>query len=151
MIDKDILAVQRAYPKIYLACHSDHVRSSSTTWRLSAHDSSILAHLDPEKGMAPRDLQRHLGVAASSLSASLKRLEHLGYVSNEASSADRRRREVRLTTAGVEAMQGTSVLDRERLRQLLEALSDDERQSAIRGLELLAYAAMRSTLTGAGS
>ena len=50
MRDKAVLEIQRLYPQIYLACHVDHVRASSTEWRLSSRDSSILAHLDTDEG-----------------------------------------------------------------------------------------------------
>jgi DNA-binding MarR family transcriptional regulator len=143
MIDEDVFAIQRFYPQVYLACHADHVRASSTKWRLSSHDSTILAHLDPDHGISPRELQRHLGVAASSVSASLKRLARLGYLTNEPADGDRRKREIRLTETGREALADTSVLDTGRLTELLARLSPDERRTAVRGLELLAIAARR--------
>jgi DNA-binding MarR family transcriptional regulator len=143
-IDDVVLAVQRAYPQIYLACHGDHVRAKSNKWQLSSHDSALLSHLDRETGMSPRDLGRHMQVAASSLSASLKRLESLGYISSDPAEADRRRREIRLTEAGVQALQGTSVLDTGKVRSLVETLREDERQRAVDGLNLLAQAAGRT-------
>src|SRR5437870_4533698 len=92
-----VLEVQRYYPQIYLACHVDHVRSRSTGWRLSSKDSSILSHLDRHRAISPRELASHLGVAASTLSATIGRLERLGYIASEAPSSDRRQRELRLT------------------------------------------------------
>ena len=143
MGDEDVFAIQRFYPQVYLACHGDHVRAGSTRWRLSSHDSAILSHLDADRGVSPRELQRHLGVAASSVSASLKRLAGLGYLTNEPSTADRRRREIRLTATGLEALADTSVLDTAKLTLLLSYLSPDDRRTAVRGLELLAGAARR--------
>ncbi|HEX8170281.1 MAG TPA: MarR family transcriptional regulator [Thermoanaerobaculia bacterium] len=140
-VDDDVREVLRLYPQIYLACHVDHVRAASTEWQLSAHDSSILAHLDTRSAISPRELARHLGVAASTLSAAIARLESLGYVSNVPSASDRRKRELTLTARGAEAMAATSVLDRERVRELLASLPDDQREAAVRGLGLLARAA----------
>ncbi|HKX84322.1 MAG TPA: MarR family winged helix-turn-helix transcriptional regulator [Pyrinomonadaceae bacterium] len=141
MNEEEVFAIQRFYPQIYLACHADHIRASSTRWRLSSHDSSILAHLDRMDGMSPRDLRQHLGVAPSSLSASLKRLTGLGYITNEPDADDKRKREIRLTDRGMKAMQETSVLNTAKLREILLHLTADERRDAIRGLELLANAA----------
>jgi DNA-binding MarR family transcriptional regulator len=141
MPDDDVFEVQRFYPQIYLACHVDHVRASSTEWHLSSRDSSILAHLDREHGMSPRALAAHLGVASSTLSAAIARLVSLGYITSESSAHDKRRRELRLTVGGAEAMASTSVLDGERVLALLQKLDDDERRAAIRGLGLLARAA----------
>jgi len=90
--DENIRDVLRFYPQIYLAYHVDHVRAASTEWGLSAADSSILAHLDTVVPTSPRALAAHLGVAASTLSAALRRLEMLGYIANTPVADDRRRR-----------------------------------------------------------
>ncbi|HKE59969.1 MAG TPA: MarR family transcriptional regulator [Pyrinomonadaceae bacterium] len=141
MLDLDLHEVQRLYPQIYLACHKDHVRSSSTKWQLSSHDSSILAHLDLKEGMSPRSLGAHLGVVPSTLSAAIRRLEKLGYLKSETVATDRRRKRLVLTTLGAEAMASTSVLDGDRVRALLQRLSPAERKAAVKGLALLARAA----------
>ena len=140
-VDRDVLDVLRFYPQIYLACHVDHVRAASTAWRLSAADSSLLAHLDTSVPIAPRALARHLGVTASTLSAALRRLEHLGYIANAPAPHDKRRRNLTLTERGAEAMAGTSVLDSARVTKLLAVLEPRDRRAAIRGLSLLAQAA----------
>lgn len=147
MLDHDLYEVQRLYPLIYIACHSDHVRSSSTKWRLSSYDSSILAHLDRQEGMSPRSLAGHLGVVPSTLSAAITRLTKLGYIDSKTLPGDRRRKELRLTALGAEAMASTSVLDAKRVRALLNLLTSEERCSAVNGLAILARAAR--TLNGA--
>ena len=86
--------VQRLYPQIYIACHTDHVRAVSTKWRISSQDASILVHLDRDSGLSPRALANHLGVAPSTLSAAIARLAELGYLTNEPNGADRRKREL---------------------------------------------------------
>lgn len=139
--DDDIREVQRLYPQIFVACHTDHVRAASTEWRISSPDASILVHLDRESGLSPRDLARHLGVVPSTLSAAIARLSKLGYLSSQPVAKDRRRRELRLTARGAEAVTATSVLDAERVRALLKKLTGAERKAAVRGLALLARAA----------
>lgn len=143
MADDDVFEVQRLYPQIYLACHTDHVRAVSTKWRISSQDASILVHLDRESGLSPRELANHLGVAPSTLSAAIARLSELGYLTSEPNETDRRRRELRLTARGAVAIASTSVLDAERVRALLNKLKPDERKAAVRGLALLAQAARR--------
>ena len=141
MSDKIVREIQRLYPQIYLACHVDHVRASSTKWKLSSRDSSILAHLDDNRGTSPRTLAAHLSVAPSTLSAAIRRLTELGYISSDPSQTDMRQRELRLTAHGTEAMAETSVLDGQRVAALLKFLDSEKRQIAVEGLRLLAAAA----------
>jgi DNA-binding MarR family transcriptional regulator len=92
MSKDEVLEVQRLYPQIYVACHTDHIRAVSTAWRISSQDASILVHLDRETGLSPRRLASHLGVAPSTLSAAIARLSELGYITSTPTGNDRRRR-----------------------------------------------------------
>jgi len=143
MNDDDVFEVQRLYPQIYIACHTNHIRAVSTKARISSQDASILAHLDRESGLSPRALAHHLGVKPSTLSAAIARLAELGYITNTPAETDRRKREIRLTARGAEAISTTSVLDAKRVRAMLSKLKPDERKAALRGLALLAQAARR--------
>lgn len=135
-----VVAVQRCYPQVYLACHTRHERARSSATRISPRDSSLLAHLHEDAPATPADLARHLGVGAPTLSAALKRLAALGYVSVRRNGADARRMDVRLTRAGARAMSASSVLDRARVERVLARLSTADRRRAVAGLELLARA-----------
>jgi DNA-binding MarR family transcriptional regulator len=141
MLDGLVFEVQRLYPQIYLACHVDHIRASTTKWRVSSRDASILSHLSLREGMSPRSLGAHLGVVPSTISAAIARLERFGYIRNIPRADDRRKRDLWLTDLGVRALSSTSVLDAGRIKQLLEQLTAEERKAAIRGLGLLGRAA----------
>jgi DNA-binding MarR family transcriptional regulator len=134
-------AVQRCYPQIYLACHVDHVRTKSNRHHLSAHDSSLLAHLDERQPTVPAQLALHLGVSNSTLSAALKRLEALGYIARRVHARDARKVELRLTSAGASAMSECSVLDAQRVAGVLDRLTAAQQRRAAAGLALLADAA----------
>jgi len=136
-----VRAIQRAYPKVYLACHVDHVRTKSNRHHLSSHDSALLAHLDESAPTLASDLARHLGVAKSTLSPALQRLEALGCLVRCAAADDRRQHELRLTPAGAIAMSNASVLDTHRVAGVLARLSQRDQRRAVAGLELLARAA----------
>jgi DNA-binding MarR family transcriptional regulator len=142
MDDDDVQLVQRCYPQIYLACHVDHIRARSTSYRLSAKDSMLLSHLDGQTSIRAGDLARHLGVSRSTLSAALKRLETHDYIARRRSDRDRRGHELRLTSQGATAMNATSVLDRERIKAMLAELPPQARRRALSGLSLLARAAL---------
>lgn len=140
MLD-EVFEIQRLYPQIFVACHNDHIRAASTGWRISSQDSSVLVHLDRNAGTRPSALAKHLGVTPSTLSATIARLEKLGYLSSTPHERDRRRRELRLTARGGEAIAATSVLDGERVRAMVKKLTPTELKAAVRGLGLLARAA----------
>jgi DNA-binding MarR family transcriptional regulator len=142
--DRDVRLVQVCYPQIYFACHTRHLRRASTPTRLSAADSTLLAHLDERIGVRATALAEHLGLAASTLSAAVKRLTAHGYIVQDRIDRDGRVRHLRLSSTGAAAMQASSVLDTARVRALLTHLPPKKRRDALAGLSLLASAARRS-------
>ena len=139
--NREIAAVQRDYPKIYLACHTRHVRRRLGV-RLTPQDSTVLAHLNAAEGTRAAELARHLGIGAPALSATLKRLVAAGLVTRDSDDRDRRAATLRLSPAGARAMQNSSVLDRARVGRMLRQLSADDRRRALEGLGLLARASL---------
>ncbi|HEX8572614.1 MAG TPA: MarR family transcriptional regulator [Allosphingosinicella sp.] len=139
----DVLDVLRSYPRIYLACHVEHRTRASSPTGLTARDGSLLAHVEDPAGSSPARLARHLGIAGSTLSAALARLEAAGMLRLDPDPADARRRLVRLTDSGREAVERDSVLDPDRVAALLAKLSSAERRRAVDGLRLMAEAARR--------
>lgn len=136
-----VLAIQQFYPQVFHACHVQHPRARTHPRRLSDRDSSVLAHIGSGFVRAARDLARHLGIGAPTMSATLQRLERLGYVARQPRSRTESTRALSLTDAGRQAMQAASVLDSERLARLLAELAPRDRKRAVDGLRLLARAA----------
>lgn len=130
-----------AYPRIYFACHTRHVRDPLTRKLLSAHQASILDHLDEHEPVTLVDLARHMGVTPSTMSLHMERLVRRGYVLRERDAKDARRLRLRISAAGVRIREAHSVLDRGRVRAMLNRLSAKDREAGLRGLELLARAA----------
>ncbi len=141
MLDADTRALLDAYPKIYFACHRRHVRDPKTARVLSAHQASILDHLDTVEPTSLTELAAHMGVTPSTMSIAIDRLERHGYVLRARDPGDGRRVHLRLTEAGARIKQAQSVLDPQRVRWLLRQLSPSERADGLRGLALLARAA----------
>jgi DNA-binding MarR family transcriptional regulator len=137
----DVRRLLDAYPRIFFACHRRHVRDSASGRTLSAHQASILDHLDTVDPMSLADLAAHMGVTASTMSLAVDRLERAGYVVRERNDADRRRLDLRLTDAGARVKDASSVLEPDIVGVLLQQLSAQDRRDALRGLELLAGAA----------
>ena len=133
--------VLECYPRIYFACHRRHVKDEATQGVLSAHQASVLDHLDEVEGTSLLELAKHMGVTASTMSLTIDRLERGGYCTRERSKEDKRRVELRLTEAGVRIKRQKKVLEPALVAAMLERLNAVERQDALRGLELLAKAA----------
>lgn len=138
-----VRAVLEQYPKIFFACHTRHRQDPATRRQLSAHQGSILDHLDDVEPTSVNGLARHMGVTASTMSLSIDRLERKGYVRRERDAGDGRRVLLRLTLAGVRVKQAQSVLEPQRVLGMLKQLPPRERAQALRGLALLAEAAQR--------
>jgi DNA-binding MarR family transcriptional regulator len=132
--------VMELYPRIYFACHTRHVRDPKTQRLLSAHQASILDHLDEREPLTLLDLARHMGVTPSTMSLHVERLVRRGYVSRLRAAEDGRRLRLLLTPAGVRVREAKSVLDPDRVRALLSRLTSEDQQAGIRGLALLARA-----------
>jgi DNA-binding MarR family transcriptional regulator len=140
MAKNAVRQVMELYPRIYFACHTRHVRDPETRRLLSAHQASILDHLDEHEPLALLNLAKHMGVTPSTMSLNIERLVRRGYVSRERAAEDGRRLKLRITSAGVRLREAKSVLDPARVRALLGRLTHEEREVGIHGLELLARA-----------
>jgi DNA-binding MarR family transcriptional regulator len=144
----EVETVLRCYPQIYFACHRRHVRDEKTDSVLSARQASIVDHLDDVEGTPLLELARHMGVTASTMSLTVDRLNRGGYVRRARNKTDGRRVDVRLTPAGVRIKRQQKVLEPELVSAVLALLDGKDRRRALRGLELLAEAAMKLAASG---
>jgi DNA-binding MarR family transcriptional regulator len=131
------------YPRIFFACHTRHVRDPKTKRLVSAHQASILDHLDKIEAITMMELARHMGVTLSTMSLNIERLVRKGYVSRTRDPHDRRRAQLLLTHAGLRLREASTVLDAGRVRAMLGEMDVEERKRGLEGLALLARAADR--------
>jgi DNA-binding MarR family transcriptional regulator len=148
MAKSAVETVLHCYPRIYFACHRRHVRDERAGTVLSAHQASILDHLDELEGTSLLELARHVGVTASTMSLAIDRLERGGYVTRERSRQDGRRVDLRLTSAGVGMKRQQKVLEPDLVAAMLQRLSAGRRREALHGLEMLAEAADEMVASG---
>ncbi|MGA2741933.1 MAG: MarR family transcriptional regulator [Bryobacteraceae bacterium] len=148
MSKSGVETVLRCYPQIYFACHRRHVRDEQSKAVLSAHQASVLDHLDDVEGTHLMELARQMGVTASTMSLMVDRLERGGYVTRERNKEDGRRVVLRLTATGVRIKRQQNVLEPELVEAMLVRLDERRRLEALRGLELLAEAAREVVASG---
>lgn len=141
--------VLAAYPRIYFACHTRHVRDPGTGRELSAHQASILSHLDDVDPATVTELAEHMGVTVSTMSLAVKRLVRQGYVTRSADPSDGRVVQLRLTASGVRVKESQTVLDPARVALVVGRLGEGDRARALEGLELLARASDEAVRSGA--
>jgi len=138
--DRHVRHVLDAYPRVFFACHTRHVRDPQSGGTISAHQASILDHLDEVDAMSMTDLAAHMGVTLATMSLAIDRLEAKRYVRRARDPKDRRRVLIRLTEAGLRVREAKSVLDPVRVESVLAQLSPPDRNKALEGLRLLARA-----------
>jgi DNA-binding MarR family transcriptional regulator len=141
--DQAVRRLLDAYPKIFFACHVRHVRDSETRKELSAHQASILDHLDDREPTSLMVLAQHMGVTASTMSLTVDRLVRSGHIVREKDMKDARRVCLRLTPAGLRIKTMEKVLDPERVHDMLGRLPAEDLEAGLCGLELLAAAAIQ--------
>jgi DNA-binding MarR family transcriptional regulator len=134
-----------AYPRVFFACHTRHVRDPASGEEISAHQASVLDHLDEVDAISMTDLAAHMGVTVATMSLAIDRLERKGYARRDRDRDDGRRVLVRITASGLRVREAKSVLDPVRVEQLLARLSPADREAALQGLQLLARAADRTS------
>jgi DNA-binding MarR family transcriptional regulator len=110
---------------------------------VSAHQASILDHLDETEPTALLELARHMGVTVSTMSLNVERLVRRGYVRRTRDVEDRRRLRLLVTASGLRLREASSVLEPARVSAMLNELDADELARALEGLALLADAAER--------
>lgn len=137
-----VLQIQTLYPRIYMACHVEHVKRRTSAQSISARDASILAHLSTPYFQSPKNLAAHMNIAASTISEALHHLVSLGYASFKTDQIDARQTIFSITPKGNDAIVENSVLDADKITQLLGTMSNDEQSKVVDGLKLLANAAI---------
>jgi DNA-binding MarR family transcriptional regulator len=141
MADDPVETLLRLYPRIFYACHTRHVREPRSGRTLSAHQASILDHLDAKDPMTLAELAEHMGVTPATMCLHVERLARRGYLVRSRDPRDARRARLLISESGLRVRGAKSVLDPERVRALLRCLSPRERDLGLRGLSILARAA----------
>jgi DNA-binding MarR family transcriptional regulator len=147
-LEEQVRRLLEHYPRIFFACHQRHRRDPQTGRRLSAHQASILDHLDEVEPTGLLELARHMGVTPGTMSIAVERLVRRGFVRRSPDARDGRRVCLRLTPAGVRVKEASSVLEPARVRGMLAQLPKEEREAALAGLALLARAATKYMASG---
>jgi len=132
-----------AYPVIHRACRQRALPTPEGGPTVSAHQASVLAQLERDDGITLTELAGRMGTALPTMSLLVDRLGRAGLLERNRDPADGRRVLIRLTVAGERVVSARSLLDPERVRALLAALTPSERVQSVDALTALARAARR--------
>jgi len=118
---------------------------------VTAHQASILDHLDIQNPTTLSKLAEHLGIGRSAMSIQVRQLVRRAYIRRQTILGDGRKTGLTLTTAGNSIKKQNSVLDPDLVRVLFASMPEAELESALRGIELLARRATMLTRRNARS
>jgi MarR family transcriptional regulator, organic hydroperoxide resistance regulator len=138
MLNAQIRRLLDAYPAIYLACHRRHIRDDESGALVTAHQASVLDHLDTRTPMTLSNLANHLGVGRSAMSIQVNRLVRRGYVQRRSVHGDGRKVGLTLTDAGNRVKSQNSVLDAGLIKEMFASMPKSELESGLEGIERLA-------------
>jgi DNA-binding MarR family transcriptional regulator len=138
MFDAQIRRLSFAYPAICLACHRRHIRDDESGALVTAHQATVLDHLDIQKPTTISNLAEHLGIGRSAMSIQVNQLERRGYVRRRAVPGDRRRVGLTLTDAGNRIKKQNTVLDPDLVGVIFASMPKLELEFALQGIEQLA-------------
>jgi DNA-binding MarR family transcriptional regulator len=138
MLDSPARRLLDAYPAIYLACHRQHLRADGAENALTAHQASILDHLDAERATTLSGLAEHMGVSLSTMSINVARLVRGGYIARRRSKKDARCVRLTLTPAGARVREQNSFLDPSLMKKMFRLMPARELETALQGIEILA-------------
>jgi DNA-binding MarR family transcriptional regulator len=96
---------------------------------LTPAHAGIFRIMAANPGLSQQELAAKLGMYASRLVAVIDDLEKRGFIERQPSNSDRRLYALHLTKAGKEQLSAIGAIAREHGRDLLEALSDEERST----------------------
>jgi DNA-binding MarR family transcriptional regulator len=137
----DVETVLECYVRIYFACHA---RSSAKLGKrpvISASQANVLEFLDVSSGITVLDLARLLGIAPSTMSLTLDRLERATFVRRRKDPGDGRRTLIYLTPAGLAVKRQQQFLEPALISAMLNRLPAPRRKEVIASLLTLSQAA----------
>ncbi|WP_051670666.1 MarR family winged helix-turn-helix transcriptional regulator [Bryobacter aggregatus] len=139
----DVETVLECYVRIYFACHTRQVGDgkSKKGIDISTHQAKVLEYLDANDGMTVLDLARNIGVAPSTMSLTLDRLERGSFVRRQKDPSDGRRTLIYLTSDGDRIKRKQKVLEPDLIAAMLGKLPTAKRKEAMAGLRSLMDAA----------
>lgn len=109
--------------------------------KVSIPQFRVLVVLSAEGPQRMGDLAERIGVHPSTLTRTVERLEHGGWITRAPVPGNRREIRVDLTGTGEELVATVTTKRREQIYAALSTLSADEREALRRGMELFSTAA----------
>lgn len=121
-----IKKIQATFPLIYFKAHRRHHPTGKGSEQLSQADYQLLVHVSALGATGTIELADHLHLSASTVSERLSYLVGLGLISKKQGDTDKRRFRFRLTTEGSQRVSTDSVLEYDKLEEIIGALTENE-------------------------
>ena len=140
MSEKTVAFLMEHFPRILQACERKVVKGEKGA-SITTHQARILDHLDDEVPRSLNSLATHMGVTPATMSIAVDKLVDKGFLQRERSKDDRRKILLRLSPEGSQLREAQTLLEPERVREMLALLPEAEQEAGVLGLVILARAA----------
>lgn len=122
--------------------HMHHAAIEGRISKLGFHHSQhrMLMHLARYEHMpSQKELADAMGISPAAVTTTLKRLEKEGYIARNTTDADNRRNEIRITDAGLAAINESRAIFEAVDHQMFDGISEEELQAFTSVLERMKH------------
>ncbi|MBX3473877.1 MAG: winged helix-turn-helix transcriptional regulator [Planctomycetes bacterium] len=140
MDTKAALVYVREFLRLYWANEAAHEvwsRELEAQHGMTAKQYGLLRAVERQADITTTDLTELLGKAQPAITQMLNRLENNGFITREASSVDKRKRELHLTPKAQKVLDTVDPIGPTRVALGLEHATDREAGEIVRAMELL--------------
>lgn len=137
---KTVLTYVREFFRLYWAneaAHEEWSRELEAQFGLTAKQYGLLRAVERQSDITTTDLTELLGKAQPAITQMLNRLEKNGFITREASSSDKRKRELKMTPKAQKVLDTVEPVGPTRVALALEHANDREAGEVVRAMELL--------------
>lgn len=135
-----VLTYVREFLRLYWAneaAHETWSRELEAQYGMTAKQYGLLRAVERQADITTTDLTELLGKAQPAITQMLNRLENNGFITREASTSDKRKRELKLTPKAQKVLDTVDPIGPTRVALALEHATEREAGEVVRAMELL--------------
>ncbi|UTR13146.1 MarR family winged helix-turn-helix transcriptional regulator [Salipaludibacillus sp. LMS25] len=136
---KEAAQLNEEWTDIYYALHYPH------NDKITHQAARILQHVKKGENLGIKDVACYLSISQNTASEHIKRLIDKGYIKKVKAMEDERKVSLQLTTQGEHTLHLHSCLDEEKLTEIFQSLSPEDKQMVLKAFSILSEGAKQCT------